>query len=401
MPARRHSDPWVISLRDMLKTSLGSSWRVGEQSGKCKIDVRFQDKSRSVGLIPIPWKQAKAKDIQDAVLAVAQLVQSNYTLKEALETLYGKKKRSPAAITNIDGEQLAEIWNLYIKHKERTVKRSTIDGLKKSFRKLNPHIHEVFDAQQLLELATENLDSGSVTCKHTVQHLSAWLRWAVSKGYLDQNRWEPPAKESDAISDLIGKSETTPKQTIPIYDDEILELIESLKKNRELKTAEKYIYGIQLMSCYGLRPHEVELVEVDEVGRVMIGAGKTGERELYGLHPQWEQDWDLIQKIKDKHPLPRKDWSGYGETFRKYLINQQYWQELRKRRDTSKAIIRTYSFRNSWAWRCHTDPKYSNKISTRLAASLMGHRHKTHLDYYGKWTPNGSIRNQLNKLLDV
>ena len=109
------------------------------------------------------------------------------------------------------------------------------------------------------------------------------------------------------------------------------------------------------MSCYGLRPHEVEFVEVDEVGRVMIGAGKTGERELYGLHPQWEQDWDLIQKIKDKHPLPRKDWSGYGETFRKYLINQQYWQELRKRRDTSKAIIRTYSFRNSWAWRCHTE----------------------------------------------
>ena len=32
-------------------------------------------------------KKAKAKDIQDAVLAVAQLVQSNYTLKEALETL--------------------------------------------------------------------------------------------------------------------------------------------------------------------------------------------------------------------------------------------------------------------------------------------------------------------------
>ncbi len=39
----------------------------------------------------------------------------------------------------------------------------------------------------------------------------------------------------------------------------------------------------------------VEIVSTDwkpviEVGRVIIGAGKPGERELYGLHPQWEQE---------------------------------------------------------------------------------------------------------------
>ena len=401
MPARKHADPWVITLRDILRTSLGSAWRVGEQSGKCKIDVRFQDKSRSVGIIPIAWQQSKAKDIQDAVISISQLVESQYTLKEAIETLFCKKKRTSLAVTNVGADQLETIWEFYIKYKEKNVIPVTIKGLQKSFKKLQPHIHEVFDSNQLLELATENLEAGSVTAKHTVQHLSAWLRWSVEKGYLSPDRWEPPKKESHAIAELIGKTTKNKKETLPIYDDEILQLIEEIGKNRESKRAKEYIYAIQLMSCYGLRPHEIEFVQLDEIGRVVIEAGKTGERELYGLHPQWERDWDLIEKIKNNHPIPPTTSDNYGEKIRKYLGQQKYWVELKKKRDTEKATLRTYSFRNSWAWRCHTDPKYANKISTRLAASLMGHSHKTHLDYYGNWTPKGSIRNQLNKLLDV
>ena len=401
MPPRKHADPWVIALRDALRTSLGSAWRVGEQSGKCKIDVRFQNKSRSVGIIPIPWQQSKVKDIQEAVIAISQLVDSRYTVKEAIKTLYGKGKNSSQAVTNIGADQLETNWKLYIKHKERNVSPATIKSLQKSFKKLQPHIHEVFDSNQLLELTTEKLEAGSVTAKHTVQHLSAWLRWSVEKGYLSSNRWEPPHKESKAISELIGRSPKKTKKTLPIHDDEIIQLIDELGKNRESKRAQEYIYAIQLMSCYGLRPHEIEYVQVDEIGRVIIEGGKTGERELYGLHPHWETDWDLIEKIKNNHPIPSTTSDNFGEKIRKYLGKQKYWIELKKKRDTEKATLRTYSFRNSWALRCHTDPKYANKISTRLAASIMGHSHKTHLNYYGKWTQKGSIRNQLNKLLDL
>ena len=47
----------------------------------------------------------------------------------------------------------------------------------------------------------------------------------------------------------------------------------------------------------------------------------------------------------------------------------------------------------------HTDQRYCNKINTRVAASLMGHSHQTHLEYYGRWVPTGSIRSSLNELL--
>ena len=49
--------------------------------------------------------------------------------------------------------------------------------------------------------------------------------------------------------------------------------------------------------------------------------------------------------------------------------------------------------------RLHNDPKYSNKIYTRVAASLMSNSHSFHLEYYGNCTIKGSITSSLNKLL--
>ena len=403
MPARKHADPWVVSLRDMLKSQLGPAWRVMEQSGKVKIDVRFSDKTRSYGSLPILWKQKNSYEIQNAVLDVAQLVSTKkYSLKEAISNLYGSKKGAPKAIANTDATRLEEIWEAFINHKSRTTKESTIKGYRKSFKKLEPILCEVRDAESLLDLVTEKFDKGTRTAEITIRHLTQWLRWAVEKNYLVAERWSPPQKESNRIAELIGKSdEVVKRKTVPIYDDEIIGLIESIRKNRESKTADKYIYGIQLMSCYGLRPHEMEFVVVDDVGRVVVKEGKTGFREIYGIHPHWEKNWELLKKIKDRQPLPKKPAQGYGEGFRKWLIDQPYWLEIKKRRDNKENVLKTYSFRHGWAWRVHTDPLYSSKISTRLAASLMGHSHAIHMEKYGSWTPTGSIRKSLDNILGV
>ena len=59
----------------MLKVSIGPAWCITEQSGKVKITVRFSDKTKSYASIPIPWLPARSRDIEDAVIKIANLVQ--------------------------------------------------------------------------------------------------------------------------------------------------------------------------------------------------------------------------------------------------------------------------------------------------------------------------------------
>ena len=98
MPARHNNQPWVIALRDMLRISIGSAWSITEQSGKVKITVRFQDKSKSYATIPIPWLPARSRDIEDAMIKIANLVQGGRTLKEAVAALYGTNRKAPVSV---------------------------------------------------------------------------------------------------------------------------------------------------------------------------------------------------------------------------------------------------------------------------------------------------------------
>ena len=110
MPARHNNQPWVIALRDMLRISIGSAWSITEQSGKVKITVRFQDKSKSYATVPIPWLPARSRDIEDAIIKIANLVQGGRTLKEAVEALYGTNKKVIPSFNNkiVSSEVLIE-----------------------------------------------------------------------------------------------------------------------------------------------------------------------------------------------------------------------------------------------------------------------------------------------------
>ena len=58
-----NSDFWVQGVRQQLKltSGVGSSYRISQQSGRCKLDVQYSDKSRKVATLPIDWKQEKFK----------------------------------------------------------------------------------------------------------------------------------------------------------------------------------------------------------------------------------------------------------------------------------------------------------------------------------------------------
>jgi len=419
VPVRHNNQPWVIALRDMLRLSIGPAWSIKEQSGKVKITVRFQDKSKSYATVPIPWLPARSRDIEDAIIKIANLVQGGRTLKEAVEALYGTNKKVPVAVQAPSSQLLRNCWEEFGREKVKNnkIKESTWNtDYAKSFKKIEPVLDQCVDVDTLLSFAGDNLEAGCRSRQIAIQNLAAWLRWAVAKKYLDPTRWEPPAEKSKGIKEFIGEKVGAREEGVPLYDDEILKIIEYIE-NIGTTASQRWAYVIKLCACYGLRPHEVQYLSVQDIRgtknvycsyQKRSGSGKTDSREVFGLHPSWEKNWNLVELIETQEiPFP-KFTGGVGESLRKYLLKKRTrpshlaknaWNEIVEKRRNKGENVTPYSFRHGWAWRVHTDQRYCNKINTRVAASLMGHSHQTHLEYYGRWVPTGSIRSSLNELL--
>ena len=173
MPTRYKADPWVIALRDMLKTSIGPAWRVMEQSGKTKIDVRFSDKTRSYATIPIPWLPARSRDIEDAVIKIANIVQGGRTLKEAVEAIYGSNKKVPISVQAPSAEILKNCWESYGSHQidKNKIKQSTWEtDYAKVFKRIEDVLDQCIDVETLLDFAGDNLEAGSRGREIAVEH---------------------------------------------------------------------------------------------------------------------------------------------------------------------------------------------------------------------------------------
>ena len=74
MPARNHADGWILALRDQLRLSVGSAYRVGPRRGKTKLDVRFNNGTRQYATLDIAWVPANSRLIQESVEKIAGLV---------------------------------------------------------------------------------------------------------------------------------------------------------------------------------------------------------------------------------------------------------------------------------------------------------------------------------------
>ncbi len=311
--------------------SIGSAWRIGEQSGRVKVDVRFEDGSRAYGTLPINWQPAKSRDIENAVITIAQLVKDGRTLKEAIEALYGKNKIAPEAVIAPSKKALLDTWEAFGKYKVATtgkVKEKTWNtGYKKSEKRLI-EVADAKDAKELLRRAAEIWPPGIRQRQETIQHLAAMLRWGVEEGMLDDRRWEPPKEGSKWIQDTVGDKPPGEKKkrgvdvAVALTDKEILMLLEALEKNREADAAKRWILALRLIATYGLRPTEVQFLEVrtDPITneRYMAcsyekrsGSGKTEERDLLAVHPEWEKLWGLLDAVAS--PSYKDDLPPFGE----------------------------------------------------------------------------------------
>ncbi len=143
--------------------------------------------------------------------------------------------------------------------------------------------------------------------------------------------------------------------------------------------AREWSYPIKLLATYGLRPLEIFYLSVKKNGikyawgsYIKKSAGYTKPRRLIPLHEEWEQEWNLLEMIENKVPLPACS-SGAGQGFRDYLKHNPIWKRLREEHEN----VVPYSFRHGYAWRGHRD----YLIHPNELCEYMGHKIKSHQKY--------------------
>jgi integrase len=342
-------------------------------------------------VLPVQWVPAQARAIQDAVEHVAKQLALGRELRQALDGLAGPTTGAPAPINANQGKQLLNTWEAFGRYKvERTgqIKATTWKtDYGKTAKRLEAVVSDASDAKSLLTLASEAWPPGARRRQVVLQHLAAMLRWAVENDLLPANHWTPPP----SLKSYVGEGVQKRVDGVPLTDDQILKLLGAIPQDQ---AGQRWRFCLQLMAAYGLRPVEVLHLRVEASGTLWCdyikrsGGGSTKPRQLRALHPEWETEWRLKERLVAGDPLPPFG-GGVAEAARRYLTRHEAWNDLAR----SGATL--YGFRHGYALRAHT--KFG--LQPRIAAALMGHSPETHQRHYGRWVDEATIDSAMESAL--
>ena len=123
-------------------------------------------------------------------------------------------------------------------------------------------------------------------------------------------------------------------------------------------------YGI--VATFGLRPHEFWYCHFIDDLTLQVTEGKTGERQVQALYPEWVERWGL-QDIQRPN-VTAKVYRDYGDRastqFRRYGLP-----------------FSPYDLRHAWAIRA----SITFRLPDTIAARMMGHSVEVHNKTYHRW----------------
>ena len=448
MKARSEAPDWVQSMRTFLRGEIGPSWQLMERRGKTvSLGVRLDDGTRVYRNLPVFWERAQQSKIQELVLEVHELVikKNVCSFEEAIERINKSNSEVPSATDRANPMLLLAAWEKYEHYKVKQkgdvsqanwnreyggrinneINPPRLKDKGKTYLRLKQIAKTATNSNELLikigdyedkykkPEPVKPLEPGSRSRQIRVQHIAAFLRWATSKksGYLlKPENWSAPPR--NAIDDYVGvksakKKKETSIPTVAIEDNDLMDLIGSLpididndkKKHRLRDRAMEWDFALKLAITYGLRPEEVrhEHLSIKKNGKEYLfctyckksGGGITKPRRLWPLHPEWEEKWNLITRVKRRDPLPRMK-AGAGDAFRNYLRFNKIWIKLK-----SDLGVVPYSFRHSYSKRAHQ----IYKLSDTEVAAFMGHSVPVHNSTYAQWSTESMLEGSMERAI--
>lgn len=161
-------------------------------------------------------------------------------------------------------------------------------------------------------------------------------------------------------------SATAPR-TIP-EDDQIVNWCKSIP-------SPQWRWAFGMMAAFGLRPHEVFFVEFQDAYTIRLMRGKTGDRTVRAIPPDWVERWGL------QSPNPPK---ATGKTHRDY--GQRVNRQMSRYRDEQGLLPKgftAYDLRHAYAIRGSV--KLEKPLPVSTMAAMMGHSVAVHTKTYHRW----------------
>jgi integrase len=394
-PMPRPGD-WVTLLRAGLSHSLSqegcrSGITVNEKRGKARVNIAESlgnGRRRQVPL-PIDWSSENVDAIRDAALAVYRNLVAGRPIETVIASLSAaqcdddSQDPSPVDAGLINWPALVEAF------RERKIGSGEIKPTTWSntyVRRMRLILAAVDRCQtpvQLLEAITAPWANqpGCRGRQLQVQQTAALLRWGVDTGRLPAT-WAPPLD----LTPYVGRRRETASVTTPLTVDEIQSLVEAIPDP-------KWRYAFQLLSAYGLRPEELQHLEVRN-GRLwcnyskVSSRGKTEPRPLRLLPcDPWAAAWNLEATFRSDRLPPMKPGLG-ADSMGLYMRRRALWRELRRRYEEQGEKLVLYSCRHAYAHRAHT---LCPMLPTKFVAAAMGHSLETHLAAYSRWIGDDEV----------
>ena len=398
---KKQAAKWITSLRGAVAGQFPRGWQVTEQSGKTKLTIKYNDGSRSSGMLPIAWESGNTSQVLNSLDSIRSSIEAGRPLKEAIALLASNAEGdAPVEPGAINWSELVERFHL---HKLTTGALAKESTWQKDYQ---PHMVQIIavvqdrqspkTGKQLLQALVERHGGapGSRGRQLRLQHAAQLLRYAVNETGAEQ-RWTPPA----SLAELVGAKlagHTTKDDSTPIKDAQLLRLLEGIPDAR-------WKLAIELMACFGLRPVELKYIRPTENGEKLhcsyckrTARGSTKPRDIVGVDPAGQPGMStrLLAMLSAAGKIPGAvGLPPLGNTDRatasaidSYLRRRATWTSLKAEATASEENMTVYSFRHGYALRCH-----ETGVMLRATAASMGHSLQTHSLHYGQWADSDTI----------
>ena len=390
------SSAWVTVLRTGLSHSLSqegcrSGITVNEKRGKARVNISEalgEGRRRQVPL-PIDWTPENVDAIREATLAIYRSLVAGRPIDVAVAALTEEERDGNSGeLPNTNGGPIN--WQALVEaFRERKlgsgeIKPTTWTNIyARRMKVILAAVERAKTPVQLLEAITAPwaTQPGCRGRQLQVQQTAAILRWGVDTGRLPAE-WAPPLD----LSPYVGRRRESAAITTPLTVDEILALVEAIPDP-------KWRYAFQLLAAYGLRPEELQHLELRN-GRLwcsyckVSSRGKTEPRPLRLLPcDSWAVAWNLEPIYQADRLPPMKPGLG-ADAMGLYMRRRDLWSELRCRYEEQGEKLVLYSCRHAYAHRAHT---LCPMLPTKFVAAAMGHSLETHLAAYSRWIGDDEV----------
>ena len=408
-------------LRALSQRGCRSGWTVSNFRGRARLHItaRAAGGHRRQLLLPYSWESDQLEAIRDGVVKLYGDFQEGVPLEQAIAELSAamadaqarRETPSPISGTSVPhtsppipaaaSRPIAVDWpgliRRYEQHKLRSgeIKESTWERLYKPrmalLLKTAKGPPSPRDAKHLLEAQADlwRQRPGCRTRRLQIQYTAALLRWGVSEGLLPA-QWAPPPD----LASTIGRSRESKAITTPIGVEHILAMVQVIPDPR-------WRLAFQLINAFGLRPEELQHLQLRQ-GRLwctyekVASRGKTKPRPLRLLPcDSWAAAWNLVETFDPALLPPMR--AGFGsDSFSRYLLRREHWQNLRRQYDAQGEKLVLYSCRHGYAHRAHV----ICDLPPKVVAAAMGHSVQTHLAAYSRWCGDDVVDDAFGKAAD-